>query len=125
MRRDVWIMIARNTPPQVPRDLVAAQADDDGLWFVAETAPEAYLQFALRALHESVEYWMGREMTDFRVISDDDFCEWKREDFDFNAYETTCDNCFELNDGKPSDHGMKYCCYCGKQIREKPYGVTG
>ena len=37
------------------RGLVDAQANDDGLWFVARTAPEAYLQQALRRLHAAVE----------------------------------------------------------------------
>ena len=35
--------------------LVAEQAEDDGLWFVARTAPEAYLQRALRQLHSVIE----------------------------------------------------------------------
>lgn len=37
------------------KNLVASQAEDGGLWFCAETAPEAYLQAALRVLHEAVE----------------------------------------------------------------------
>jgi hypothetical protein len=35
--------------------LVAEQAEDEGLWFVAHTAPEAYLQAALRRLHAKIE----------------------------------------------------------------------
>jgi len=35
--------------------LVKDQAEDEGLWFNAETASEAYLQQALRALHDAVE----------------------------------------------------------------------
>jgi Lar family restriction alleviation protein len=35
--------------------IVAEQAEDDGLWFVAQTAPEAYLQQELRRLHAAVE----------------------------------------------------------------------
>lgn len=35
--------------------LVNEQAEDDGLWFMAETASEAYLQEGLRALHAAVE----------------------------------------------------------------------
>lgn len=35
--------------------LVQRQASDEGLWFVAQTAPEAYLQAALRELHAAVE----------------------------------------------------------------------
>lgn len=37
------------------RGLVSAQATDEGLWFQAKTAPEAYLQQELRALHEAIE----------------------------------------------------------------------
>ena len=35
--------------------VVDAQAEDDGLWFEAQTAPEAYLQQALRRLHAVIE----------------------------------------------------------------------
>lgn len=35
--------------------LVAEQSEDDGLWFVAETCSEAYLQEALRKLHAVIE----------------------------------------------------------------------
>lgn len=37
------------------RQLTAQQAEDDGLWFNAATAPEAYLQQELRKLHAAVE----------------------------------------------------------------------
>lgn len=37
------------------KKLVAEQAEDDGLWFRAETAAEAYLQQELRKLHETIE----------------------------------------------------------------------
>lgn len=35
--------------------LVEEQAEDEGLWFVAVTAPEAYLQQELRRLHATIE----------------------------------------------------------------------
>lgn len=35
--------------------LVLEQAEDDGLWFVAETASEAYLQQELRRLAAAIE----------------------------------------------------------------------
>lgn len=35
--------------------LVDEQAEDEGLWFIARTAPEAYLQQELRRLHAAVE----------------------------------------------------------------------
>jgi hypothetical protein len=37
------------------RTIVDEQANDEGLWFMAETAPEAYLQQALRRLHAAIE----------------------------------------------------------------------
>ena len=37
------------------RAIAAEQAEDTGLWFVAETATEAHLQAALRRLTEAVE----------------------------------------------------------------------
>ena len=37
------------------KDLVDEQANDDGIWFQADTAPEAYLQHKLRLLHAVIE----------------------------------------------------------------------
>jgi hypothetical protein len=37
------------------RQVTAQQAEDDGLWFIAETASEAYLQQELRRLHWLIE----------------------------------------------------------------------
>lgn len=51
---------ALSTAPPSPvtreaRLLVAQQAEDEGLWFVAQYASEAYLQQALRELHSVIE----------------------------------------------------------------------
>jgi len=37
------------------KDVVGDQANDEGLWFDAQTAPEAYLQRKLRELHAAIE----------------------------------------------------------------------
>jgi hypothetical protein len=37
------------------RHIVDVQAEDEGLWFIAQYATEAYLQQALRRLHAAVE----------------------------------------------------------------------
>ena len=37
------------------QSLVDEQAEDEGLWFQAQTAPEAYLQQELRRLHAVIE----------------------------------------------------------------------
>ena len=59
---DVWWLIGKveHLGSEVERlreakELIEIQAEDDGLWFVAETAPEAYLQESLRRLHEVIE----------------------------------------------------------------------
>ena len=39
----------------VLRNIASLQAKDAGLWFRAETAPEAYLQRTLRKLHGIIE----------------------------------------------------------------------
>lgn len=44
------------------------------------------------------------------------FCSWVP-DSDGN-YETLCGEMFTLNDGTPSENGMKFCPYCGKPLRE-------
>jgi hypothetical protein len=47
---------ARPAPVQSAAQAIAAeQAEDTGLWFVAETATEAHLQAALRRLTAAVE----------------------------------------------------------------------
>ena len=41
--------------------LVNKQAEDEGLWFEARTAPEAYLQRELRKLHALIEQEARRD----------------------------------------------------------------
>ena len=40
---------------EIINNLIAEQAEDEGLWFMAETAPEAYLQQELRRLHAALD----------------------------------------------------------------------
>ena len=47
-------------------------------------------------------------------------CEWKEEiqpDGD-SLWETSCGQTFCFNGGTPTDNKMKYCCYCGKELKE-------
>lgn len=43
------------------KNIVARQAEDEGLWFVTRTAAEAYLQASLRGLHTIIEGEFGDE----------------------------------------------------------------
>ena len=47
--------LAEPQEPDIAQQVVSEQAEDEGLWFVAVTASEAYLQQALRRLHAAVE----------------------------------------------------------------------
>lgn len=53
--------------PRKIRDLVKEQIEDEGLWFKATTAPEAYLQQELRRLHCVLEglqgFWDSHDAT--------------------------------------------------------------
>lgn len=48
-------LTAANEKLASARKVIERQANDDGLWFLSRTAPEAYLQAALRNLHAAVE----------------------------------------------------------------------
>ena len=50
-----------NEPLKIIHALVSEQAKDEGLWFIAETGPEGYLQKHLRHLHELVDFLWSRE----------------------------------------------------------------
>lgn len=60
-------VLSRLAPePSAALALVRKQAEDDGLWFQAATAPEAYLQQELRKLHAAVE-----GVTETKSVTDD------------------------------------------------------
>jgi hypothetical protein len=46
-------------------------------------------------------------------------CTWT-EDSDGN-WETDCGETFILNDGTPKENHMKFCCYCGKPLKEERF----
>jgi len=44
----------------------------------------------------------------------DEICKWKNVG---DYWETGCDGAFILSEGNPKDNSMKYCPYCGKEIK--------
>ena len=54
------------------------------------------------------------------VSTTQNVCSWIQEDDpEINLWCTSCHNSFYLDADKPSDNHMKYCCYCGKKIKEE------
>ena len=45
-------------------------------------------------------------------------CTWTLSDPDMDAWETDCGHLFVINCGTPSEHSMKFCCYCGGLLEE-------
>jgi len=53
-------------------------------------------------------------------IRDHKICVWVLDlEKDIGYYETGCSNAFILNEGYPEELGMKYCMFCGKEIKSK------
>ena len=47
-------------------------------------------------------------------------CEWTRDKYEGDFWLTSCGKEHFLNDGMTlKENEMKYCCYCGKEIKEK------
>ncbi len=51
------------------------------------------------------------------VVVEEKVCEWKGDD-EFNTYNTSCENSFQLMEGSPKDNEMEFCCYCGRALKE-------
>jgi hypothetical protein len=47
--------VTENARLRAAQKVIAEQAEDDGLWFIAKNSSEAYLQQALRRLHVAIE----------------------------------------------------------------------
>lgn len=60
----------------------------------------------------------GREEAD--GLGKATFCTWK-EDEERNWW-CDCDNTFCIYEGSPYEIGMKFCCYCGKPLKESRSG---
>ena len=47
-------------------------------------------------------------------------CVWSEDD-DGGPWSTGCERLFEINEGRPSENGMKFCCFCGQPLEEVPF----
>lgn len=68
---------------------------------------------------EEFDRLIGNDLIDAAISKTEaTHCNWRD---DGNGNDTDCGHCFMVNEGSPSDNGMKYCCYCGKPIKETHY----
>lgn len=45
-------------------------------------------------------------------------CGWTY-DTDGYCWDTDCKNTFVIDDGTPEDNGMRFCCFCGGEIKQE------
>lgn len=56
---------------------------------------------------------------DQKAVDADIWCDWTQEnDEGSDVWATTCGKLFCLNEGSPTENKMRFCCYCGKTLRE-------
>ena len=53
------------------------------------------------------------------VIVEEKVCEWKLQDDFADYWRTSCGKDFIIsNDDTPKENGFKFCCYCGRHLKE-------
>ena len=50
-------------------------------------------------------------------VRSNEFCEWIRDNDEFDVYDTKCRNRHVFFEGSPEDNEYVYCPYCGKEIK--------
>ena len=70
--------------------------------------------------HADIDHTISTDvLMNIKTSSDNNKCIWvELDDPDIVLWATSCGNEFHIEFDKPSDNHMKYCCYCGKEIRE-------
>jgi hypothetical protein len=49
-------------------------------------------------------------------------CRWSQQDHESgDCWETDCGGTFGIDEGTPSENGMKFCCYCGAPLAEEKF----
>jgi hypothetical protein len=51
-------------------------------------------------------------------------CTWFQDDDGHeptDKWDSACGESFTLNDGTPSENRMRFCCYCGRPLVERPW----
>ena len=48
------------------------------------------------------------------------YCVWTADEHDdYSIWETDCGNTFQLEYDGPEENKMKFCCYCGKLLKQE------
>lgn len=63
--------------------------------------------------HCNTEWFGGKDIN----VRSNEFCEWIRDNDEFDVYDTKCRNRHVFFEGSPEDNEYVYCPYCGKEIK--------
>ena len=128
----VWNVYARNVDDLCHAILGATTYDTEGEAKDGKYALPKHCFDMMKRIDEYTEHIYDGTYLDVEMSADvtkrsksDDsviqnMCSWIQEDDpEINLWKTGCHNAFYLDADKPSDNHMKYCCYCGKPIKEE------
>ena len=48
-------------------------------------------------------------------------CNWNQYDDEYGSYETDCGHGYVINEGSPTENGMKFCPFCGRTLLGHPF----
>ncbi len=117
-RPDMFPLVSDPTPAPCPglarSPEVAQRVYDSTTHSVSDMKPGQYamapinLMLELRAVLAALD-------RDARTAE----CVWSQDDEDSYCWGTSCGHAFALNDGTPEDNHIRFCCYCGKPVRQE------
>lgn len=99
------LIVELKDPPKILKGRNLSATRDGYNWHTIrmETKEEAH------RIIEVIESWAGRHV-----------CEWElNQDCEYELWETDCNETFCFTDGTPADNRMKFCCYCGGELKVK------
>jgi len=53
-----------------------------------------------------------------------DSCLWTRQEAGGEWWSTSCGEEYFINFGIPSEQSMKFCCFCGRPLKEQDFDST-
>jgi len=117
--QSVPVMCPCDTEEDVPFIELAARIKE----YTEHIYDGTYLDTAMSTEQSNSDVSMTQDvLTDIKTGQsiEKETCSWIQEDDPEICYwKTGCGNSFYFTEGTPTDNNMKYCCYCGKLLKQE------
>ena len=117
--QSVPVMCPCDTEEDVPFIELAARIKE----YTEHIYDGTYLDTAMSTEQSNSDVSMTQDvLTDIKTGQsiEKETCSWIQEDDpDICYWKTGCGNSFYFTEGTPTDNNMKYCCYCGKLLKQE------